>query len=113
MLSSEYPGAFSGYKLDVVESHQAAKVDTSGTALDLVQCFNKLGVQPFSVDQIQKIRTPEKQKEFGVPENALKGHAFHTYTLTSDDGSVQFELKHNICGRRTYAEGVVDGVLFL
>lgn len=27
--------------------------------------------------------------------------------------SVTFELKHNVCGRRVYAEGTVDGVEFL
>jgi hypothetical protein len=26
------------------------------------------------------------QLSFGVPESALAGHAFHTYTLTSPDG---------------------------
>eukprot|EP00746_Dinoflagellata_sp_MGD_P035155 gnl/MRDRNA2_/MRDRNA2_18402_c0_seq1.p1 gnl/MRDRNA2_/MRDRNA2_18402_c0~~gnl/MRDRNA2_/MRDRNA2_18402_c0_seq1.p1 ORF type:complete len:311 (+),score=64.01 gnl/MRDRNA2_/MRDRNA2_18402_c0_seq1:74-934(+) len=112
-MAREYPGAFSEYKLDIVESHQASKADTSGTAKELVGCFNRLGVQPYTVEQIQKIRVPAEQMEFGVPEDALKGHAFHTYTLTSNDGSVQFQFKHNVCGRRTYAEGVVDGVLFL
>jgi hypothetical protein len=27
--------------------------------------------------------------------------------------SVVFELKHNVCGRRVYADGTVDAVLFL
>jgi len=27
--------------------------------------------------------------------------------------SVTFELKHNVCGRRIYAEGTVDAVMFL
>ena len=55
----------------------------------------------------------EEQKAFGVPEEFLNGHAWHTYTLTSSDGSVQFEFKHNVCGRRTYGEGVADTVSFL
>lgn len=111
-ISAEFPGAFGGYKLDITESHQSTKADTSGTAKAMVGSFNGLGV-PFGVDQINKIRVPEKQKEFGVPASALDGHAWHTYTLTSDDGSVEFQFKHNVCGRRTYAEGVVDGVMFL
>jgi len=111
-ISAEFPGAFGGYKLDITESHQSTKADTSGTAKAMVGSFNGLGV-PFGVDQINKIRVPAKQKEFGVPESALDGHAWHTYTLTSDDGSVEFQFKHNVCGRRTYAEGVVDGVMFL
>merc|ERR1711959_148402 len=78
-----------------------------------MKSFNALGVDKFDVDQIEMIRDPEKQKEFGVPEDALQGHAWHTYTVTSGDGSVQFEFKHNVCGRRTYAEGVADAVQFL
>ena len=48
-----------------------------------------------------------------VPESAIDGHAFHTYTLTSPDGSVTLEFKHNVCGREVYAEGTVDAALFL
>ena len=43
----------------------------------------------------------------------LKGHAFHTYTLTSEDKTVSFQFQHNVCGRRFYAEGSVDAALFL
>jgi 4-hydroxy-tetrahydrodipicolinate reductase len=112
-MASEFPNAFGGYALDITESHQSTKADTSGTAKAMVSSFNTLGVQPFTVEDIAKIREPEKQKEFGVPEDALLGHAWHTYTLTSSDGSVQFQFKHNVCGRRTYAEGVADAVAFL
>merc|ERR1719161_3469030 len=79
-ISAEFPGAFGGYKLDITESHQSTKADTSGTAKAMVGSFNSLGTQPFGVDDIQKIREPEKQKAFGVPEENLSGHAFHTYT---------------------------------
>lgn len=48
-----------------------------------------------------------------MPEAALAGHAFHTYRLTSPDGSVSFEFQHNVCGRAIYAEGTVDAALFL
>merc|ERR1719247_726162 len=112
-MATTFPNAFGGYKLDVVESHQSTKADTSGTAKAVVSSLNSLGVQPFTVEDISKIREPEKQKEFGVPEDALLGHAWHTYTLTSSDASVQFQFKHNVCGRRTYAEGVADAVAFL
>lgn len=39
------------------------------------------------------------------------GHAYHTYHLTSPDGSVNMEFQHNVCGRVVYAEGTVDAVL--
>jgi hypothetical protein len=32
MMGQTFPGAFSGYSLRVVESHQSTKKDTSGTA---------------------------------------------------------------------------------
>lgn len=111
-MAADFPGAFSGYTMEVQESHQKTKADTSGTAKDMVRSFNALGLD-FSVEQIQKIREEEAQKQFGVPEEYLDGHAFHTYTLKSGDGSVEFQFKHNVCGRLTYAEGVADAVAFL
>lgn len=64
--------------------------------------------------QIRKVRDRVTQLEqIGVPEDALDGHAYHTYTLTSPDNSVQFVFKHNVQGRSMYAEGTVDAVLFL
>jgi 4-hydroxy-tetrahydrodipicolinate reductase len=109
----EFPGAFSGYKLDVVESHQSTKVDTSGTAKDIVTSFNDLGM-PCEEEDIRKVREVKQQmEEMKVPEEHLNGHAFHTYTLTSEDESVNFQFQHNVCGRRFYAEGSVDAALFL
>ena len=63
--------------------------------------------------RIGRIRDEPGQLAFGVPETSLNGHAFHTYTLKSSDGSVAFELQHNVCGRRVYAEGTADAVLFI
>jgi 4-hydroxy-tetrahydrodipicolinate reductase len=105
-----YPSAFSGYSLAVTESHQAAKKDTSGTAKALIQVFGKLGT-PIDVADVEKLRTPDAQLKFGVPEAALGGHAFHTYELTGPDTT--FQIQHNVCGRVPYAEGTVDAVEFL
>jgi len=112
-MAKTYPGAFGGYKFELTESHQAMKADTSGTAKAMVSSFNSLGVQPFSVDDIQKVRKEDEQLALGVPKEYIDGHAWHTYTLTSKDGSVQFQFKHNVNGRRTYAEGTADAVQFL
>lgn len=114
-MADSFPNAFSGYKLDVVESHQSSKADTSGTAKAMVQSFNKLGVSPqVNESSIQKIReAAESQDRLGVPPAHLDGHAFHTYTLTSPDGNVQLQFKHNVCGRSIYADGSVDAALFL
>jgi dihydrodipicolinate reductase len=44
LMAEQFPGAFAGYKLDVVESHQRTKADTSGTAKAVVASFQKLGL---------------------------------------------------------------------
>lgn len=112
-LATEFPTAFSGYKLSVVESHQKTKADTSGTAKAIVASFNKMGFD-FSVNDIEKVRDENSQvSRMHVPTEYLGGHAFHTYSLDSSDGTVHFEFQHNVCGRKIYAEGTVDAVNFL
>ena len=44
LMAQQFPGAFSGYKMQTVESHQRTKVDTSGTAKAIVKSFQRLGV---------------------------------------------------------------------
>mmetsp|Transcript_45677 Transcript_45677/g.110672 ORF Transcript_45677/g.110672 Transcript_45677/m.110672 type:complete len:327 (-) Transcript_45677:2304-3284(-) len=112
-LATKYPGAFAGYKLECKESHQKTKADTSGTAKAVIDSLTQLSDDKFTYDDIEMVRDDKESIEFGVPEDSLKGHAFHTYTLTSSDGSVQFQLKHNVAGRTVYAEGTADAVKFL
>ncbi|CAN6808215.1 unnamed protein product [Brassica oleracea] len=113
IMAEQFPGAFSGYSLEVMESHQASKLDASGTAKAVISCFQELGVS-YDMDQIKLIRDPKQQIEMvGVPEEHVSGHAFHLYHLTSPDKTVSFEFQHNVCGRSIYAEGTVDAVLFL
>lgn len=111
--ADNFPGLFKDYTLQVIESHQKGKADTSGTAKAMVGYFNRLGVR-FNVDEIQMVRDPEIQaKEMNIPEEHLKGHGWHTYTLTAKDGSALFEFKHNVNGRDIYASGTFDAVQFL
>ncbi|KAL7558608.1 hypothetical protein ACA910_019443 [Epithemia clementina (nom. ined.)] len=126
-LAQQYPGSFAGYTLQVTESHQKTKADTSGTAKAVIQSIQTLigggggdgggdnnTKNSFNMDEdIQMIRNEQDALAFGVPEHALQGHAFHTYTLTSPDQSVQFQLQHNVAGRTIYAEGTADAVQFL
>lgn len=112
-LANEFPSAFDGYKLSVVESHQKTKADTSGTARAVVGTFQKMGFA-YTPDDIEKVRDEKEQMErMHVPKEYLGGHAFHTYSLDSADGTVHFEFQHNVCGRKIYAEGTVDAVNFL
>jgi len=108
-----FPGIFSGYTLSVRESHQAGKADTSGTAKAVVACFNRMGID-FSQDDIVMERDPQVQREqWGIPQQYLSGHGWHTYRLESKDKTVAFEFQHNINGRDVYAAGTLDAVCFL
>ncbi|SDU61042.1 dihydrodipicolinate reductase [Desulfobacula phenolica] len=111
--ANTFPGLFEGYTLQVSESHQNGKADTSGTAKAMVGYFNQLGAN-FDVNKIQMVRDPEVQrKEWKIPKEHIAGHGWHTYTLTAPDGSALFEFKHNINGRDIYVSGTFDAVVFL
>lgn len=112
-LASKYPSAFEGYSLQVTESHQKTKADTSGTAKAVIDSLKVLSDDDFTYDDIEMIRGDKEAMDFNVPEEGLNGHAFHTYTLTSADKSVNFQLQHNVVGRTVYAEGTADAVKFL
>ncbi|MDP7355368.1 MAG: dihydrodipicolinate reductase [Desulfobacterales bacterium] len=108
-----FPNLFQGYSLEIKESHQRGKADTSGTAKAMASYFNQLGI-PFSENDIIKERRPETQKtEWGIPEKYLQGHGWHTYRLNSTDETVSFEFTHNVNGREIYAKGTLDAVMFL
>lgn len=137
-MAAEFPGAFAGYTLETVESHQSAKADTSGTAKAVVASLATL-VDPAAADvggfaadgdktnaivgkaieDIERVRDEPTQLDGAggrlspVTPAAIAGHAYHTYKLTSEDGSVEFQLRHNVDGRGTYAEGTADAVAFL
>lgn len=111
--ANTFPDLFKGYGLEVEESHQKGKADTSGTARAMIGHFNRLGI-PVSEEDIIMERDPERQKNrLKVPEAYLKGHAYHTYTLTSGDETVRFQFIHNVNGRDIYAKGTLDAVEYL
>ena len=124
-MAADFPGAFDGYALSVVESHQSRKADTSGTAKAIATSLAALTNEPdFTADdfrRIERVRDRAAQLAGGgvahagvspVPEAALDGHAYHTYSMTSADGEVEFQVRHNVNGRSTYAE-VCAGLLSL
>ena len=108
-----FPDLFKGYSLEIKESHQKGKADTSGTAKAMVRYFNRLGLT-FTEDDIEKERDPETQKAaWGVPDAFLGGHGWHTYRLDSADKTVRFEFTHNVNGRDIYAQGTLDALVYL
>ncbi len=97
------PNSLMGYLVAIIESHQLGKIDTSGTAKDMVDYLNALGI-PYlkegmevrSMDDITSIttqkkiamiRNPQLQKKIGVPEEHLKRHGWHTYEFFPDEGT--------------------------
>ncbi len=111
--AENFPGLFDGYSLEIRESHQKTKVDTSGTAKAMVTYFNKLGIR-FAENDIIKIRDPEiQQKQWKIPEEYINGHAWHTYTLDAPDKTARFAFSHNINGRDIYSWGTFDAICFL
>jgi 4-hydroxy-tetrahydrodipicolinate reductase len=108
-----FPDVFKGYSLNIWESHQSGKADTSGTAKAMLQYFNQMGI-PFTKDQIEMERDKEQQwRLHGVPMEHVDGHGWHTYTLKSGEKDVLFQFKHNVNGRGVYAAGTLDAVIFL
>ncbi len=108
-----FPDLFKGYSLEIKESHQKGKADTSGTAKAMVRYFTSLGLV-FAENDIKKERDPDIQKTiWGIPEGYLEGHGWHTYSLNSEDKTVRFEFTHNVNGRDVYAQGTLDALIYL
>jgi len=111
--ANTFPDLFKGYSLEIKESHQKGKADTSGTAKAMVRYFTSLGLV-FAENDIKKERDPDIQKTiWGIPEGYLEGHGWHTYSLNSEDKTVRFEFTHNVNGRDVYAQGTLDALIYL
>jgi 4-hydroxy-tetrahydrodipicolinate reductase len=111
--ANTFPDLFKGYSLEIKESHQKGKADTSGTAKAMVRYFTGLGLA-FAENDIIKERDPDIQKTvWGIPERYLEGHGWHTYSLDSEDKTVRFEFTHNVNGRDVYAQGTLDALIYL
>jgi 4-hydroxy-tetrahydrodipicolinate reductase len=111
--ANTFSDLFKGYSLEIKESHQKGKADTSGTAKAMVRYFTSLGLA-FAENDIKKERDPNIQKTvWGIPEEYLEGHGWHTYSLDSEDKTVRFEFTHNVNGRDVYAQGTLDALIYL
>ena len=111
--ANTFPDLFKGYSIEIKESHQKGKADTSGTAKAMVRYFTGLGLA-FAENDIIKERDPDIQKTaWAIPERYLEGHGWHTYSLDSEDKTVRFEFTHNVNGRDIYAQGTLDALIYL
>lgn len=95
---------YAGWSPSIVEHHQEAKADTSGTAKKLA---DMLGIEH---DGIVSVRDFDRtQQEYAIPDSSRDGYAIHSVTFTNpetEDVSEPLEIVVN--GRSVYAEGVFD-----
>lgn len=90
---------FNGYKIQLTESHQAAKASVPGTA---VQMANSLGVSDSSITSVRHI--PTQVNELKIPHEHLSRHAFHRIDI--QDGSCAISMETRVYGDSPYASGV-------
>lgn len=109
--SENFPEAFKGYSLEIKKSYQRGKVDTNGTTKAMIEYFDKLGI-PFTKERVITTKDIAEQLELGIPDNALIGYGWHTYTLKSGDG-VLFQFTYNVNRKDVYTEGTIDAVNYL
>lgn len=108
-LLTTSPHEFEGWRMTIIESHQATKRDVSGTAVAFRRQLEALGA---TMDEdIESIRDPETQRELGIQN--VDGHAYHWITLTSPDGGDIRQYRTSIEGRQPYVEGTLMAIDFL
>ncbi|CAE6722801.1 dihydrodipicolinate reductase C-terminal domain-containing protein [Paraburkholderia nemoris] len=90
---------FRGYKVRLVESHQAAKTSVPGTALNIAQSIGQ------TANSIVSVRDPKIQcRELKIPDDQLTRHAFHQIRI--EDGGSSLLLESRVYGTSPYADGV-------
>lgn len=111
-LATAFPGAMQGGGLSIVESHQAAKRDVSGTARALLPDLAALGL-PASADAITAIRDAARQRQWGVPDEHIAGHAYHDFAIHDASGAASLTFQTRVHGRAVYASGALLAARYL
>lgn len=86
--------------VSILESHQRAKKDISGTARLIA---HKLGK---SEAIITSVRSAGKQLKLGIPKRYLDGHAYHRVSFVHNSVTTEFSVL--VFGRETYARGAIE-----
>ena len=90
---------FKGCKIQLTESHQAAKTSTPGTAVGVAR---SLGLPSA---EIRSVRDPVEQAQvLGIPEEHLPRHAYHHIEI--QDGETSLTLETRVFDKAPYAAGV-------
>lgn len=105
------PGVFNLARVEITESHQATKRDTSGTAIAFGAQFQQYGALPADINSIRDTRYQEEV--LGIP-NPDRGHAYHWVTVRSPWGEgIIYEFTTAVQGRNSYVEGTLMAARFL
>ena len=115
-MAQNYPGAFKGSKVQLSESHQADKKDTSGTMKNMLKNLSSLVGEELTAENILSIRDPNVQaKILGVPDNWLGWHAYHFFKTSNEHGNVEDseELIFKRHGGECYRRGAISALEFI
>lgn len=100
MCMLEHSGTmFKGCKIEITESHQAAKTSVPGTA---VQLAKSLGVAESDINSVR--HTSKQANDLKIPHEHLARHAFHRINIQEGPCSISMETR--VYGDSPYASGV-------
>jgi len=106
-MAENYPGAFEGAQIDLSETHQQDKSDTSGTMKKMLVNLGALVRRELTKDDILSIRDPIVQaKILQVPNEWIGWHAYHfikvynTHDGVEDSEKLIFKRHGGDCYRR-------------
>ena len=113
--AENFSGSFADMsELSLLESHQAAKEDTSGTMKQMIGHLSALTGKKLTIDDITKIRDKKAQRKLlEVPEKWLGQHAYHFFAFNDPYGQDSERLEFRRHGGKTYVEGTMTALDFL
>lgn len=90
---------FAGYRIGLVESHQAQKTSVPGTAVGMAHALG------LAAGDIRSVRSAEVQsRDLQIPDEHLGRHAYHRIDI--EDGLCSLTLETRVYGDAPYADGV-------
>lgn len=90
---------FRGYRIGLIESHQAQKSSVPGTAVSMALA---LGLAPGDIHSVRDAEV--QQRVLQISPEHLARHAYHQVLI--EDGSCSVKLETRVYGDAPYADGV-------
>ncbi|WP_440108053.1 dihydrodipicolinate reductase [Acidovorax sp. BL-A-41-H1] len=92
---------FRGYRIGLVESHQAGKTSVPGTAVSMAE---SLGLDASEIRSVRDVQV--QQNALQIPPEHLARHAFHEVAI--EDGACSIRMETRVYGDAPYADGVAQ-----